>query len=532
MKKLLTIVLMLLAGLTANAQGKWEVVHNEADPMKGEVERDVYIYRVDNVGSVVVWDWSKADFRLITNNGLFNTWATSSSVFAPVKVGFYDDNGELEKMLTINLVPEANSMKKRLVTSDFYFGGRSDIKKIITRMKSGKGYVRIIASRYNESDYDIKITPFDKQDLPSVGKALSTEKAYRPSTSDEITQVATTTIQFYDSNDYGTPDDVMSAANSKTLKMKPLNQGEKFVVLGMEGEKFMLAKVQLSNGEIGWVYPPQVPNRLAFLPLLPFRDKYIQNIDSRTVSPGMTKEEVFIVTGSYVSPENTQTKVYGDYIYYQSKNEGTMYFYKNSLYFASQLNGSFWYRTDNSYKLVNVGRNESTMNDGIVSDASLKYRDDLLHISWNFQRSFVNFSIQNNATSSLKIIWDDMTFVGLDNKSKRVIHKGVKYDDKDKPQAPSVVMSNSSLTDLLIPSSNIYYSRLLGKWSAHALVNDISFSPEDESTQHASGNKIQILLPVIVNEKRYEYQFVFEIDNTIFSIINSEFDNRTTDVLQ
>ncbi len=39
------------------------------------------------------------------------------------------------------------------------------------------------------------------------------------------------------------------------------------------------------------------------------------------------------------------------------------------------------------------------------------------------------------------------------------------------------------------------------------------FSPEDETTQHARGKKIKILLPIIVNEKRYEYQFVFEINN-------------------
>ncbi len=532
MKKLLTITALLLAGLTTNAQGRWEVVHNEADPMKGEVERDVYIYSADNIGSVVVWDWSKADFRLITNNGLFNTWVSSGSVFAPVKVGFYNDNGDLEKMLTVNLVPETNSMKKRLVTSDFYIGGRSDIKKIMSRLKSGKGYVRIIASRYNESDFDIKITPFDKEKIPGIENTLSSEKAYRPSTSEEIMQVAPTTIQFYDGNEYSTPDDVMSAANDKTLKMTPLNQGDNFVVLGIEGQNFKLAKVRLSNGTIGWIYPPQVPNRLAFIPLLPFRDKFIPNIDTRTVAPGMTKEEAFIVTGSYASPDNKLSKVFGDYIYYQNKNDGYMHFYKNSLYFASPYNGGFWYRAYNKYRLVNVSRNTTTMEDSISSDVELQYRDNFMLISWSIQRNFVSFSIQNNAASSIKIIWDDMAFVGLDGKSKRIIHQGIKYDDKEKPQAPSVVMRNSKITDLLIPSSNIYYNQTLKKWSAHALFNDITFSPEDESIKHASGKKIQILLPAVVNETRYEYQFIFEIEETKFSLINFEYNQRTTDVLQ
>ena len=46
MKKLLTIALMLLAGLTASAQGVWKVSHREADPMKGQEAKDVYVYEL------------------------------------------------------------------------------------------------------------------------------------------------------------------------------------------------------------------------------------------------------------------------------------------------------------------------------------------------------------------------------------------------------------------------------------------------------------------------------------------------------
>ena len=531
MKKLLTIVLFVLVSLTTGAQGKWEVVHNEADPMKGEVERDVYIFRADDVGSLVVWDWSKADLRLITNKGLFNTWVSSGSVFSPVKFGFYNDKNELEKMFTVSLVPEVNSGKKRIVTADFYFGGRNDIKKIISRLKSGKGYVRIIASRYNDSDFDIKVIPFDQQKSSVSENPASIVKAYRPSTSSEIIQTVMAPILFYDGTEYSTPDDVMNASKNSNIKVTTLNKGENFVVLGIEGQKLVLAKVQLSNGKIGWVYPPQVPNRLAFLALFPFRDEFIPNIDSKTVAPGMTKEEAFIITGSYASPDNKFSKVFEDYISYQNKNE-FLFFYKNSLFFASQYKGGFWYKGYNSYKLVNVSRNESIMDDSISQNTSLNYRDDIMNISWNLQRNLINFTLHNKAASSTKVLWDDMAFVGIDGKSKRVIHQGIKYNEKENPQAPTVVMRDSRVTDLLIPSSNIYYNQSLKKWSAHALVNDIMFSPEDETTQHASGKKIKILLPIIINEKRYEYQFVFEIENIKYSLINSEYNQRTTDVLQ
>ena len=80
-----------------------------------------------------------------------------------MKVGFYDDNGNLEKMFTVNLMPEDNHMGKYIATANFYFGGRGNIKKIIMRLKSGKGFVRMVSQLYNDPDFDIKIIPYSLQ---------------------------------------------------------------------------------------------------------------------------------------------------------------------------------------------------------------------------------------------------------------------------------------------------------------------------------------------------------------------------------
>ena len=162
MKRLLSIVLLLLAGLTASAQGVWNVSHREADPMKGQEAKDVYIYNVAGVGSVVVWDWDKADFRLITEKGMFRTWVSSGSVFVPVKAGFYDEQGNMQKMVTVHLLPEDNHMRQYIATADYYMFGRKDIRKIIKHLKSGKGYVRFLVERFNDTEFDLKVTPYNK----------------------------------------------------------------------------------------------------------------------------------------------------------------------------------------------------------------------------------------------------------------------------------------------------------------------------------------------------------------------------------
>ena len=532
MKVLLTIALMLFAGLTVSAQGSWTKNFHQADALKGMSAYYSYYYNVPGVGSLVCWDWEKSDIRFITEKGMFREMAynTGFGNFRAVKatVGIYKNDGELQEKFDIYMNVEDNSMKKQVYVKDGISlrGDRKNALKVKKALRDNGVYVRVICSLINMPDFDLKITPYNEQVLPSTGKAK------RPAASTEITQEVINPIQFFDGNDYSTPDEVMSAANNKNLKITTLNKGEKFVALAIEGQKFMLAKVQLTNGKVGWVYPAQIPNRLAFLPLLPFRDEFLPNIDSKAVAPGMTKEEVFIVTGNYISQENKSYKSFGDYINFQHSRDGYMNFYKNSLYLASSCNGAFWYKSQVNFKLVNVSRNETIMDDSIRVDASTNYSDDLLFISWNFQRNYANFALKNNATSSIKIIWDDMAFVGLDGKSMRIIHKGIKYDDKTSPQAPSVVSRNSKIIDYIIPSDRIYYNQSLSKWSAFPFVSDVLYSPDDETSQHPDGEKIQILFPVIINEKRYEYQFVFEIDNIKFSLMNSDYNNRTADVLQ
>ena len=534
MKKILTIVFITVVIMTASAQGTWTVSHRQADELKGQTAQDVYIYEAPGIGSVVVWDWNKPDFRLITDKGFFHQKRVQgvNGFCVPTNVGFYDKNGNFKTKFQLIMFEEDNHGMKWITTGGWYLAGRGNIRKALKRMKSDEGYVRIVAELYNRPDFDIKIYPFDMQKFSAEENTDVIEKAYRPSNSAEITQIVINQMQFFDGKVYSTPDDVLNAGNNNNLKTMTLNRGDKFVVLGIEKQKLTLAKVQLSTGAIGWAYPPQVPNRLAFLPLLHFRDEFLPNIDSRKVAPGMTSEEAFIVTGSYAYPDNKLSKTSGDYLIYQNKNEGFMFFYKNSLFFASPYNGGFWYKADNVYKLVNVSRNESIMDDSINPNESLNYGDDIMQIAWDFQRNYITFSLHNKAASSIKILWDEIAFVGLDGKSKRVIHQGIKYNKKDSPQVPSVVVRKSKLKELLVPSANIYYNRKLKKWSAHALVYDTLFSPEDETTQRPSGRNIKILLPVIVNEKRLEYQFVFDIDHITYTLINSDYNDRTTDTLQ
>ena len=163
MKKLLTIALLLTVVLTAGAQGKWTVSHREADPMKNQTAKDVYIYTTAGGSEVVVWDWDEADFRLITGRGFFRVLYAGGRRIVPIRAGLYDENGNLEKMYDLQLVPEDNTNNKWIATSDYYLLGRSSIRKVMKRLKSGKGYVRFLGELYNNEYFDINVKPFQSE---------------------------------------------------------------------------------------------------------------------------------------------------------------------------------------------------------------------------------------------------------------------------------------------------------------------------------------------------------------------------------
>lgn len=518
MKKLLTIVLFLIASMTAKAQGTWSTGMNEADELKGLLGGPYYRYDVEGMGAFILWDWEDWKFRIITDKGTFYTKSGSAGQYVSISMGLYSPDGKLTEKFENAIEVDITSRNTATINKNWmYFPGhRKKIKKMIRALKSGEGKVRIVCKRNNMQDFDLTITKYDITEENST--------AYK-----EFPQVFNSATLFYDVNDYSTPEDVAVAIKNKNYKSTTLKKGERFKVVSLDINS-MSAKIQLPNGKVGWVYALQVPNQRDFLPYVSFRDKFLPNIQNSTIAPGMTREEVYIITGNYLRPGSKSFKAFGDYIWYNYTNANFL-FYKNSLYFSTSSYGAFYYQCFVNYKLTNVSRNESVMDNNISSYAD--YKDELLSVTWSIDRNKANFSIKNKAPGSIKILWDDMAFVGLNSESHRVIHKGVKYSEKEKEQAPSIIARNAELHDLVIPADKIYFQKSWEKWSAYPFVDDFLYSPEDESTKHPNGKKIQILLPVIINEKRYEYQFVFEIENIRFSLMNSNYykDSRVPDEL-
>ena len=174
MKKLLLTFILALSctlGVMAQTEGKWHVLQVEPDELKDEPGGSRYVYEVENVGWFIVREWDKYQFMISS----FHPFAAehvsdlvSSYDGELVLVGIYDANGKLTEKFEMWLDLVRDSGYKDLRTRDAGFmnnpvGQKKKVRKIFEALRSGVGYVRIVAPRYDKSDFDIKILAFQEQ---------------------------------------------------------------------------------------------------------------------------------------------------------------------------------------------------------------------------------------------------------------------------------------------------------------------------------------------------------------------------------
>lgn len=177
MKKVILTLIMALTGITANAQttknlGKWERTTIEADELKGQEASDVIIYTVSGMGDFVCWGFDEFQFRLISSEAQFDIDAgygryVGSYAGLKANVGIYSEDGSLVEKFEMWLDKEDNRANRFVRTRNAGtmsnpVGQKGKVKKIFRALKTGSGQVvRIVAPRFNTSDFDITITPLD-----------------------------------------------------------------------------------------------------------------------------------------------------------------------------------------------------------------------------------------------------------------------------------------------------------------------------------------------------------------------------------
>ncbi len=142
------------------------------------------------------------------------------------------------------------------------------------------------------------------------------------------------------------------------------------------------------------------------------------------------------------------------------------------------------------------------------------FEDEMVDIRWWIVNvNQIWFKLTNKTNHSIKIIWDEAAFVDYNGLTHRVMHKGVKYVDRNDSQPPSVIVRNGTISDLIVPTENVYFvsGPYGGYWEVEPFFPTSGITSEE--AQKYIGKTIQILLPLQIEGVVNEYIFIFEVEN-------------------
>ena len=156
-------------------------------------------------------------------------------------------------------------------------------------------------------------------------------------------------------------------------------------------------------------------------------------------------------------------------------------------------------------KVVNYMDNEDNI-------SKYKYEDDFVEMIWYVTAGRFMFDLKNKTNYSIKINWDEVTYVDANGEAKRVIHQGVKYANRNETQAITTVPRGSKVSDFLVPADNIEYSDYVGWYEKNIIP--ISFDSREnveKAIDAYKGKKMSILMPLQIENIQNDYMFEFKI---------------------
>jgi hypothetical protein len=118
----------------------------------------------------------------------------------------------------------------------------------------------------------------------------------------------------------------------------------------------------------------------------------------------------------------------------------------------------------------------------------------------------ITFELQNKTGEPISIDWNKVAYVDPASESHRVMHKGVKFVDRDNVLPATLVPPMAKLTDLIFPISHVRWSTVLREW-----MQDPIF-PSGEAALTLKGKTFGIFMPLILEGEIKNYNFTFSID--------------------
>jgi hypothetical protein len=147
------------------------------------------------------------------------------------------------------------------------------------------------------------------------------------------------------------------------------------------------------------------------------------------------------------------------------------------------------------------------------------FADDLLSLEWKVTNRSMALTVANKTNSTMKLIWDEATFLRSDGSALRLAHRATTSpSDTEFTTLPSVIPRGAKLHDAVYPADNLYRaSDDEGNhfWVAMPLLPESEAKTPQLAMKQGNarrGEKVKVLLVVEAEGKIHEYMTTLAVE--------------------
>jgi hypothetical protein len=142
----------------------------------------------------------------------------------------------------------------------------------------------------------------------------------------------------------------------------------------------------------------------------------------------------------------------------------------------------------------------------VVESSDLSFVDNDAEFRFSLSKDQFGFVLRNTSEEPIEIDWNQVAYVDVTGESHKVIHKGVKFNDRDKPLVPTTIPPSARIEDIVLPTDYVYFVEGgYGSWQNRQLF------PDGDKAALYKGQTFTLFMPVKVNGTVKNYTFKFKI---------------------
>ncbi|HAR46133.1 MAG: hypothetical protein A2X56_07655 [Nitrospirae bacterium GWC2_57_13] len=145
-----------------------------------------------------------------------------------------------------------------------------------------------------------------------------------------------------------------------------------------------------------------------------------------------------------------------------------------------------------------------------VKSDVLAFQDNLLSISLAIEERWIRMDLKNRSSRQLKILWDRAEYTDFNNSQHRVMHSGIRYQDRNDRIPAQSIPPNGSVQPQIMSIRAIAYSQEKKDYESKPL-----FPLDSDVALDLKGRVFYLFLPVEYDRQIIPYNFKIQITDVV-----------------